>query len=112
MSEQTPPRSRKDIEAHIIAKTWKDETYKQELLRNSKSVVEQEFGVQLPDEMSVQVLEENTTTLYFVLPMRLNLSGAELSEQELEAVAGGFIPVGEIYNAGKDFGDTIYDAFH
>lgn len=92
MREQPSERTRKDIEAHIIAQTWKDEVYKQQLLSNPKAVIEREFGVQLPAQLSVQVLEENPTTLYFVLPMRPDLAGAELSDAQLEAVAGGFTP--------------------
>jgi hypothetical protein len=34
-------------------------------------------------------MEENSTNLYFVLPMHPDLSGAELSDEQLEAVAGG-----------------------
>ena len=89
MSEQTPQRTRKDIEAQIIAQAWKDEAYKKELFSNPKAVIEREFGVQLPAEVSLKVMEENPTNLYFVLPMRPDLSGAELSEEQLEAVAGG-----------------------
>lgn len=89
MSEQTSPQTRKEIEAHIIAQAWKDEAYKQELLSNSKAVIEREFGVQLPAGMNVRVMEEDSTNLYFVLPARPNLSNAELSEEQLETVAGG-----------------------
>jgi len=107
MSEQTPLRTRKDIEAHIIAKAWKDEAYKQELLSNSKAVIEREFKVQMPAEVTVRVLEENPTTFYFVLPMRPDLSGAELSDAQLEAVAGGFTPavaIGTALGAGAALG--------
>jgi hypothetical protein len=107
MNKQTFSRTRKDVEAHIIAQSWKDEAYKQEILSNSKTVIEREFGVQLPAEINVQVLEENPTTLYFVLPMRP--ISTELTEEQLETVAGGLeIPVlGEIYDKGKDFGHTV-----
>jgi Nitrile hydratase, alpha chain len=92
MNEQTPAKTRREIEAHIIAQAWKDETYKQELLSNPKAVFEREFGVQLPAEANVCVHEENVTNFYFVLPMRPNLSGAELSDEQLEAIAGGITP--------------------
>ncbi|MBO3458657.1 NHLP leader peptide family RiPP precursor [Aetokthonos hydrillicola Thurmond2011] len=92
MSEQSQARTRREIEAHIIAQAWKDNAYKQELLNNSKTVIEQEFGVQIPDDIKVNVLEENPTTLYFVLPVRPEISGQELSDEQLEAIAGGTTP--------------------
>ena len=88
-SKQSTSKTRQEIEAHIIAQAWKDDAYKQELYRNPKQVFEQEFGVQLPAEINVQVLEENSTNLYFVLPIRPDLSEVELSDEQLEAVAGG-----------------------
>ena len=92
MSEQSTSKTRQEIEAHIIAQAWKDEDYKQKLLSDSKQVFEQEFGVELPAEMNIQVLEEDFSNLYFVLPMRPDLSKVELSDEQLEAVAGGTTP--------------------
>lgn len=92
MDKQSSPKTRRDIEAKIIAKAWKNETFKQELLTNSKAVIEQEFGVQFPEAVNVQVQEENPTSLYFVLPMSPQIEGQEISEEELDAVAGGGTP--------------------
>jgi len=111
MTEQTFPRTRQDIEAHMIAQAWKDEAYKQELLSNSKAVIEREFGVQLPAVVNVHVMEEDSTNLYLVLPARPNLSNAELSDEQLEAVAGGTLDfVGQVYTEIKDLGSEIYKA--
>ncbi|MEH1770611.1 NHLP leader peptide family RiPP precursor [Nostoc sp.] len=88
MSEQQA-QTRQDIEARIIAKAWKSEAFKQELLTNPKAIIEQEFGVEFPADLNVSVREENSTTLYFVLPLRPQIEGRELSEEELESVAGG-----------------------
>lgn len=110
MSKQR--KTRQDIEAHIIAKAWKDEAYKRELLSNSKAVIEQEFGVQLPAELNVHVTEEDLTNLYFVLPARPNISSTEMSEEQLEAIAGGGTLdfVAQTYDNLKDFGGEIYKA--
>lgn len=89
MSEQNLQPTRKEIEAHIIAKAWKDEAYKQELLTNPKAVIEQEFGIHFAEEVNLKVLEENPSTLYFVLPMSPMATAEELSEEQLEEVAGG-----------------------
>lgn len=82
-------QSRRDIEAEIIAKAWKNEAYKQELLENSKAVMEAEFGREFRPEVTVEVLEESENSLHFVLPIPPQVEVEELSEEELEIVAGG-----------------------
>lgn len=109
MNEQTEQRSRQEIEAHIIAKAWKNEAYKQELLNNSKAVIEQEFGLQLADDINVQVVEEDADSLYLVLPMQPDSSTEELSEDQLEAVAGGR-GIGGLVKAVKNGGKAVGDA--
>ena len=89
MSEQEQAQTRQDIQTRIIAKAWKDEAYKQELLTNPKAVIEREFGVEFPADVKVQVVEENPTSLHFVLPVSPVAIAQELSEQQLEAIAGG-----------------------
>ena len=90
MSEQQQAQTRQDIEARIIAKAWKDEAYKQELLTNPKAVIAREFSVQFPQDLTIEVLEENPTSLYLVLPMSPMTMAEELSEEKLEAIAGGY----------------------
>jgi len=87
LSKQT--QTRRDIESQIIAKAWKDEAYKQKLFSNPKAVIEQEFNIQLPAEIKVQVKEENPTSLYFVLPIPPEIPGQEISDEQLEVIAGG-----------------------
>lgn len=82
-------QTRKDIEARIIAKAWKDEAYKRELFANPKAVIGQEFGVEFAEEVTIQVTEENPTSLYLVLPMLPEIEEVEFSEEELEILAGG-----------------------
>ncbi|MEH1770608.1 NHLP leader peptide family RiPP precursor [Nostoc sp.] len=89
MSQQEQAQTRQDIEARIIAKAWKDEAYKQELLTNPKAVIEREFGVEFPADVNVQILEENPTSLHFVLPVSPVSIAQDLSEEQLEAIAGG-----------------------
>ena len=89
MTEQIQPQTRKDIEARIIAKAWKDEAYKQKLISNPKAVFEQEFNIQFPAEIKVEVKEENPTSLYFVLPIRPEIAGQQISDEQLAAISGG-----------------------
>ena len=93
MNQQEQAQTRQDIEARIIAKAWKDEAYKQELLINPKAVIEREFGVEFPAPVKVQILEENPSSLYFVLPISPLVIAQDLSEEQLEAIAGGALIV-------------------
>lgn len=83
----TVAMTRKEIEERIIARAWQDESIKQELLSNPKSAFEKE-GIPLPENIEVRVVEEDSNTIYFVLPMQPSETG-ELSDAELESVAGG-----------------------
>ncbi len=87
----TENKSRQEFEADLVAKAWKDEAFKQELLSNPKATISKEFGTPIPDNIEVRVLEENPQTLYIVLPMKpADIQGeGELSEEALETVAGG-----------------------
>jgi len=90
MSEHTPS----DLTAQVIARAWKDEAFKEELLRDPQAVVARELaqlqpGATLPADIQIQVLEETLTTRYLVLPPKPMIdSGWELSDAELAQVAG------------------------
>lgn len=90
MTEQNFP-TRNEIEAKIIAKAWQDEEFKQELLSQPRATIIREWGLKdIPDNVDIKVIEENPNTLYMVLPMKpVTTNGEELSEEQLEAVAGG-----------------------
>ena len=45
-----PTLNRQQIEERIIAKSWQDEAFKQELLNKPKAVLSREIGHPLPDE--------------------------------------------------------------
>ncbi|MCF4965707.1 NHLP leader peptide family RiPP precursor [Nostoc sp. CMAA1605] len=70
----------------LIAKAMEDSVYKQRLLTNAKAVVEEELGTSLPSDLNIQVVQQSPKQLYLLLPPE---EDEELSEQELEAVAGG-----------------------
>jgi hypothetical protein len=78
----------KNFESSLIAKAWKDEAFKQELIRNPKTVIERELGKKLPESLHIKVLEEDVNTVYLVLPAAMQVT-EQLSEEALEAFAGG-----------------------
>jgi hypothetical protein len=82
---------RAEIERTLVQRSLQDEDFRRRLLDDPKAAVGQELGTQLPEGgVEVRVLEENPQTIYLVLPSTEPLGeGEELSDQELEEVAGG-----------------------
>ena len=81
-----------DIEQLIVNKAAEDEAFKQQLLSNPKTAITKELNVDLPADLQIEVVQQTPQKLYLVLPLEVKLeeeAGEELSEEELEAVAGG-----------------------
>ncbi len=70
----------------IIAKAWKDPTFKKKLLTNSREALK-EMGVNLPPNVNVKVVEDTNNSYTFVLPAS-PANAKNLSDAELETVAG------------------------
>ena len=85
---------RKQFEAKIIAKAWKDEKFRAALKADPKGTLSAELealhsGAKLPENLQVTVVEESSDHICLVIPNApVGVSGA-LSEAQLEAVAGG-----------------------
>jgi hypothetical protein len=62
--------------------------YRAALLKNPRAIVEKQFNMALPDNLSVKAVEESANTIYVVVPHAVE-SGAELDDADLEKVAGG-----------------------
>jgi hypothetical protein len=74
----------------LINRSIEDEDFRQRLLDAPKETLEQELGIQVPESMEVRVVEESADTIYLVLPSASAVDeGVEISDQELEQVAGG-----------------------
>jgi hypothetical protein len=69
MTEQTL-KTRKDLEAEIIAKAWEDERFRQELLSNPKEAIAKTLGTKLAENLELRVVQETPNNLYLVLPVK------------------------------------------
>ena len=89
---------RQEMERRLIEKSLQDESFRERLIEDPKGAVEQELGTRLPEEVRVVTVEESADTIYLVLPSTpmAGAEGGELSDRELESVAGGWdVDVGQ-----------------
>jgi hypothetical protein len=82
---------RADAERRIVQRSLENEAFRQRLIEDPKGAVEEELGTRLPEEVRVVTVEETADTIYLVLPSTpmAGRGGVELSDRDLEAVAGG-----------------------
>ena len=86
----TEGSARRQAEAWIVAKAQSDESYRKRLMSDPRGVVSQELGIEFPRDYKINVVQETAKSMYLVLPAAAARTGqGELSDQDLEAVAGG-----------------------
>ncbi len=77
------------IWGEVVARAWRDEAYKEQLLANPKQVLS-EAGASIPDDLEIQIVSNTENVRYLVLPLApTTRSGQPLSEEALDLVAGG-----------------------
>lgn len=83
-------QTRLDFEQELRVRALRDPDFRQRLLENPKEIVEEMTSSLQPGEakIEVSVYEEEPNTIYLVIPP-VQERGNELSEEELEAIAGG-----------------------
>ena len=73
--------------ADLFAACWKDEALKQRFMADPKAVLA-EYGMDVPDGMAVNVVENTDNTVHITMPASPS-GGMDLSDDELSNAAGG-----------------------
>lgn len=79
-----------ELITHVQAKAAQDPAFRAAFLKDPRSTVELEFGFTMPEVAKVAAMEAPADTVVVVLPYIIPPSTTgELSDSELESVAGG-----------------------
>ena len=95
----------------IVEQAAKNPKYYAQLKSDPRGLMEKQLGTSIPKTVNVKVVEEANDTYYIVLPAMAK-EGAELSDSDLEKVAGGGTVKGNAScnNAqGSAIGVTVVD---
>ena len=72
----------------VVDQAQKNPKYYAQLKADPRGLMEKQLGTPIPKNVNIKVLEEASDTYYIVLPAFAK-EGAELSDSDLEKVAGG-----------------------
>lgn len=82
------PLTKRTLENNLIEKCWKDPQFREDVLKDPKGMFEAYIGKSLPPDFKVIIHEEDANTLHLAIPPAPS-NVTELSDDELERVAGG-----------------------
>ena len=102
----TEDLTRAEVESVIRDFASRDPEYRKALLADPKGILGQQMGQELPANMQVKALEETADTIYLTLPYVAPGAGAELSDTDLEQVAGGKKDTGTYGGTGSEQNNT------
>ncbi|MBD1825743.1 NHLP leader peptide family natural product precursor [Cyanobacteria bacterium FACHB-DQ100] len=85
--EGADPEALDPVAGKVMKRAWADSEFKTQLLAAPKAAIQDATGVTLPEEMTVNVYENTPEVRHMILPA--NPNDSELSDMDLEGVAGG-----------------------
>ncbi len=104
-----------NIMTDIIVKCWEDDNFKNQLIADPITTLEKFTGnqINLPEgkKIVVQDQSKDPNVVYINIPAEPELDELELSEEQLELVAGGGTPVASYFlvmAAGAAIGKLIF----
>lgn len=70
--------SEQELKSKIIEKAWSDPEFKEKLIADPKSTLKDSFGIDIPEEINVKVVEENQDDYYLVIPQSPSSSNSDV----------------------------------
>lgn len=92
----------------LAQKAWESSAFKEQLVKNPIAAIKEVTGKDLTHLSDKRIVVEDQTdesVIYFNIPAKVNLDELELTEEQLEMLAGGILPiVAYAIGAGIGFG--------
>lgn len=101
----------------LYNKCWNDINFKKELISKPKETLERFIGYPINERLKVIVNDdsESLNNVYLNIPAKPDLDEIELTENELELIAGGLTPASPgvatyfiVLGAGASFGYLLF----
>ena len=80
MSQFSEMKSGAEMRDHILGKAAEDAEFRTRLVADPKAALNEEFGVDMPDNFAISVHEDSSTHVNLVLPQTAQLDPAALEE--------------------------------
>jgi hypothetical protein len=77
------------MEAALIRKCSEDAEFRAKILADPKGMLQEALGQKLPENLEIVVHEEDLHTLHFSVPPSRESLAKELTDEQLEQIAGG-----------------------
>jgi len=90
MAQETMELSRGQVNDLLAKWAAEDPEYRKALMERPREVLQAQFGVTVPESIQVKVIEEGPNEFHVIIPHVVE-EGGELSDADLEQVAGGFL---------------------
>ncbi|WP_257669656.1 class IIb bacteriocin, lactobin A/cerein 7B family [Parapedobacter tibetensis] len=101
------------LNAQVVQRAWEDAQFKSELMANPVEIMEKLTGhkINLPEGQKMVVVDQsNESTVYFNIPRKVDFDTLELTEEQLEQVAGGITPTFIAVGYGFAVGVAVWAA--
>ncbi len=88
-----------ELHQTLVKKAWESTTFKEQLINNPEATIEEVTGVKSNTPSDVKIVVEDQTDsniIYLNIPQKINLENIELTEEQLEMIAGGVTDPNEL----------------
>ena len=85
----------------VIGKSWEDDSFRKQLVANPHAAIKSAAGVTIPADMNIVFTDQtDENTVYVNIPPKPDMDNMELTDEQLEQVAGGEVVFMTIMGVG------------